>query len=304
MTLSLVAVFIPLLLMGGVVGRLFREFAVTLRGRDSRLGARVADADADDVRAIAAARDPRQRRALRARSKRVQCPAARLRARSALWCWAIASHAWWSARDHGAHGRALRRHAEGFFPAAGHRADDRVYRGGAGRVVPGDGAMAAGDRAIAEGSGGRPVSLAFIGGGGGVDRATTAACSSAEADGGAESTRQVIAGCARSSRRSRASGCSCRRHRTCDRRPPEGTQYQYTLQAPIWTNSTLGAGCRELKKLPEFQDVATDQQTGGLQPSGGRSRQPPRGWASTLQRSTPRSTTRSASGRSPPSTRR
>ncbi|QUN05427.1 efflux RND transporter permease subunit [Shewanella yunxiaonensis] len=30
MTLSLVAVFIPLLLMGGIVGRLFREFAVTL----------------------------------------------------------------------------------------------------------------------------------------------------------------------------------------------------------------------------------------------------------------------------------
>ena len=30
MSVSLVAVFIPLLLMGGPVGRLFREFAVTL----------------------------------------------------------------------------------------------------------------------------------------------------------------------------------------------------------------------------------------------------------------------------------
>ncbi len=30
MTLSLVAVFIPLLLMGGLIGRLFREFAVTV----------------------------------------------------------------------------------------------------------------------------------------------------------------------------------------------------------------------------------------------------------------------------------
>ena len=30
LTISLVAVFIPLLLMGGVVGRLFREFAITL----------------------------------------------------------------------------------------------------------------------------------------------------------------------------------------------------------------------------------------------------------------------------------
>ena len=30
MSLSLIAVFIPILLMGGIVGRLFREFAVTL----------------------------------------------------------------------------------------------------------------------------------------------------------------------------------------------------------------------------------------------------------------------------------
>ena len=30
MTLSLTAVFIPLLFMGGIVGRLFREFAVTI----------------------------------------------------------------------------------------------------------------------------------------------------------------------------------------------------------------------------------------------------------------------------------
>src|SRR6202012_698194 len=30
MSLSLIAVFIPLLLMGGIIGRIFREFAVTL----------------------------------------------------------------------------------------------------------------------------------------------------------------------------------------------------------------------------------------------------------------------------------
>ncbi len=30
MTISLIAVFIPILLMGGIVGRLFREFAVTV----------------------------------------------------------------------------------------------------------------------------------------------------------------------------------------------------------------------------------------------------------------------------------
>ncbi|MGN5478888.1 efflux RND transporter permease subunit [Cupriavidus basilensis] len=30
MSLSLIAVFIPLLMMGGIVGRLFQEFAITL----------------------------------------------------------------------------------------------------------------------------------------------------------------------------------------------------------------------------------------------------------------------------------
>ncbi len=34
MSVSLVAVFIPILLMGGIVGRLFREFAVTLSVAD------------------------------------------------------------------------------------------------------------------------------------------------------------------------------------------------------------------------------------------------------------------------------
>ena len=33
-SVSLVAVFIPILLMGGIVGRLFREFAVDAVGRD------------------------------------------------------------------------------------------------------------------------------------------------------------------------------------------------------------------------------------------------------------------------------
>ena len=41
-TVSLLAVFIPILLMGGIVGRLFREFAVTLshRHRASRRSSR------------------------------------------------------------------------------------------------------------------------------------------------------------------------------------------------------------------------------------------------------------------------
>ena len=54
---SLIAVFIPLLLMGGIVGRLFREFAMTVTHRRGHLGGRIADADADDVLAVPASPD-------------------------------------------------------------------------------------------------------------------------------------------------------------------------------------------------------------------------------------------------------
>ncbi len=52
MTLSLTAVFIPLLFMGGIIGRLFREFAVTIGGVDPRVRLCVADAHADARRAL------------------------------------------------------------------------------------------------------------------------------------------------------------------------------------------------------------------------------------------------------------
>ena len=49
-SISLVAVFIPLLLMGGIVGRLFREFAVTLAVAITRLHGRFAHRHSHDVR--------------------------------------------------------------------------------------------------------------------------------------------------------------------------------------------------------------------------------------------------------------
>ena len=55
LTISLIAVLIPLLFMGDVVGRLFREFAVTLGRHDPHFGRCLPDADADDVRPIVAA---------------------------------------------------------------------------------------------------------------------------------------------------------------------------------------------------------------------------------------------------------
>ena len=52
--MSLIAVFIPLLFMTGVVGRLFKEFSVTLSVVGGGLRRGVADPDADDVRPAAA----------------------------------------------------------------------------------------------------------------------------------------------------------------------------------------------------------------------------------------------------------
>ncbi len=51
LTISLIAVLIPLLFMGDVVGRLFHEFAITLAVDDRDFRGGVADAGADDVRA-------------------------------------------------------------------------------------------------------------------------------------------------------------------------------------------------------------------------------------------------------------
>ena len=68
-TLSLAAVFIPLLFMSGVVGRLFHEFAMTVTLGDLPVRLRVPDADADDVRAVSDARDREPRAASAAGSR-------------------------------------------------------------------------------------------------------------------------------------------------------------------------------------------------------------------------------------------
>ena len=63
LSISLIAVLIPLLFMGDIVGRLFREFAVTLERHDPVLGDRFADADADDGGPAAAAQTRSRSRA-------------------------------------------------------------------------------------------------------------------------------------------------------------------------------------------------------------------------------------------------
>ena len=66
LTISLIAVLIPLLFMGDVVGPAVPRVRDHARGRDPDLGRRVADADADDVRAACCATSRRRAEPLRA----------------------------------------------------------------------------------------------------------------------------------------------------------------------------------------------------------------------------------------------
>ncbi len=61
LTISLIAGLIPLLFMGDIVGRLFREFAVTLSVTILVSAVRFADADADDVLALAQGKSGREK---------------------------------------------------------------------------------------------------------------------------------------------------------------------------------------------------------------------------------------------------
>ena len=85
MTTSLAAVFIPILFMSGILGRLFREFAVTITTAILISGDRLGDADADAVQPLPARRA--QQEGLRgADGPRVRRAAARLRAGASPSC--------------------------------------------------------------------------------------------------------------------------------------------------------------------------------------------------------------------------
>ena len=143
MSVSLVAVFIPILLMGGMVGRLFREFAVTLSVAIVHLAGRVADHDADDVRRAAAPHEPGRAhgRPLSGRSERgLDWHAARATTRSLGWALRHRAH---DAGADAADGRASTSTStsivpKGFFPQQDTGRLDRRDPGGAGHLVPGD----------------------------------------------------------------------------------------------------------------------------------------------------------------------
>ena len=149
LTVSLVAVLIPLLFMGGLIGRLFREFAVTLADRHRRLGAAVADADGDDVGLAAQAARRGAPGPLRARVRaRLHRDDAVLRAHARRGCCATGAPRSSPRIAHrGAHRDPRARSCpKGFFPHRGHRAHHRRVRGGARRLVRAHDGAAAGAR--------------------------------------------------------------------------------------------------------------------------------------------------------------
>ena len=130
-SISLIAVFIPLFLMSGVVGLLFREFAVTVAVAIVVSVVVSLTPDADDVRAPADAGRPWRSGARLARARAVlRWSGRRLRSgvgrRAALPLDHIDGHDSHRLRD----GRALRGDPEGILPAAGYRDDRRHQRGG------------------------------------------------------------------------------------------------------------------------------------------------------------------------------
>ena len=122
-SLSLVAVFIPILLMGGIVGRLFREFAVTLSVAIAGLDGGLADDDADDVRASAAPRAGAARPALPGQRTRLRRMLARYDRSRCAWVLRhpAAARSLITLATIGVNVVSLRRHPERLFPAAGHR---------------------------------------------------------------------------------------------------------------------------------------------------------------------------------------
>ena len=147
LTISLVAVFIPLLLMGGVVGRLFREFSITLSVAIVISGILSLILTPMMCATLLKREDAAESRLVLPKHRaRFRCDARRLRGRPDL----VAAP---QDNDAGAHDPdfrrqhlALRPHSERFRARAGYRADRRRHRRGAGRFVREHVAVAAADR--------------------------------------------------------------------------------------------------------------------------------------------------------------
>ena len=146
LTVSLIAVLIPLLFMGDVVGRLFREFAVTLAVTIIISAVVSLDPDSDDERAHPAAP------AERTTGTHLSGLGTRLRTHDCV-LWAHPEvrpavpddHPVGRAGHAGADDFSLYHHSQGFFPGAGYRRHSRHLAGAADDRLQSHGRETAGD---------------------------------------------------------------------------------------------------------------------------------------------------------------
>ncbi len=130
LTVSLVAVLIPLLFMGGVIGRLFREFAVTLSTAIVASALISLTLTAMMCAHILKPVHPGEESAIARGAERVFAWMVRVYDRGLIWVLRAPAHDDdRDDRDGGGHGRAGGRHAQGPVPAAGHRSAPRRHRG-------------------------------------------------------------------------------------------------------------------------------------------------------------------------------
>ena len=137
-SVSLCAVFIPLLLMGGIVGRLFREFAVTLSVAIF-VSMLISLTTTPMMCAVLLKPHGQQKRGklLPAQRARVRRRAALLRADAQRRSAARVSHAAGHDFDHRADGVPVHHGAQGVLPRAGHRPNHRQHPGRPGHQLPG-----------------------------------------------------------------------------------------------------------------------------------------------------------------------
>ena len=259
--------------MGGIIGRLFREFAVTITMTHRRLGLRLADADADDGLALpAAARQETQHgrfyelteRGFDAHARRLRARP-RFRAAPPLRDAAACSSPRWRSPVY-----LFVIIPKGFFPQQDTGLITGISEAGAGRLVCRDDAPAGGARRDRRARirpspprhGDRRRRLD-------ADAQQRPLVHHAEAARASATSRrgQVIARLRPQAREGRGRArSSCRRRRTSTSAAALArTQFQYTLQDAnldelnAWAPKVL----EKLKTLPMLRDVATDQQTSG-----------------------------------------
>ena len=146
LTVSLIAVLIPLLFMGDIVGRLFREFAVTLSVTILVSARGFADADADDVlETVEAQESGASRERSTAGSERgFQWVIDRYDSDAASGAAPSDDHAFCHPGHAGIDTLYVRRGAQGFFPGAGYGRDSGRFRGAGDNFLHGHGRAAAG----------------------------------------------------------------------------------------------------------------------------------------------------------------